>query len=373
MIPEMDFVMIGWSYDKRIADRLLAEKPANLYYLGPVPDDLKGELIEKCCAGLTTSKYEGFGLTPFEFLRAGKPVLAYPLGVFKEVYGDLVIYVQGVSDFVRHLRRIHSNPSCAAVNMDTVVRRLAKYDLAKAALRIVKALGVRSLVIFTEDVPISREDIAGYYLLQWRLWQLMRENGADLRIFSSGGKFATKFHLADSTIQVGSVLEQLRCHTETATRSPNSLDGAERRIADLSLHILEPLCYVHRYIAKRKDAPSSVVIATGQPQSLGAMILKCLFGLKLVCLVHDVRLYRYGWAHSSLLLKIYYLVYTHVLLHADLIMLVSDTMRRELLNYYPHGERLMVIWNEDAPKTILRKDLSHWRGCSKRKKDGEDS
>jgi glycosyltransferase involved in cell wall biosynthesis len=65
MIPEIDFVMIGWTEDKSIAARLEIEKPTNLYYLGVVSNDLKRDLIEKCSAGLTTSEYEGFGLTPF--------------------------------------------------------------------------------------------------------------------------------------------------------------------------------------------------------------------------------------------------------------------------------------------------------------------
>jgi len=351
MTPEMDFVMVGWSYDKSIADRLRMEKPANLYYVGPVANDVKRELIQKCCVGLTTSKYEGFGLTPSEFLYAGKPVLAYPLDVFREVYGDLVIYANTIDDFVKQLRHICSRPSYVAVDIEVVARRLAKYDLTAASSRILQRLGTRSLLVFTQDVPMNRKDIAGYYLLQWRLWELMRENEAELKIFANGQKYSREFHLADSTIQVGSLVEYLRCHMEARDYSPRFLDRVERKILDLSIRILEPLSYVHRYTARRRDIPSTVIIATGCGQILGGIIVKYLFGLKLVCLVHDMRLNRYEWARSSFPMKIYNLAYTHALLHADLIMLVSDTMRREFLNYYPyHDDRLMVIWNDDAPR-----------------------
>jgi hypothetical protein len=355
MVPEMDFVMVGWSRDRSIANRLQAEKPANLYYLGTVPDDLKDELIKKCSVGLTTSKYEGFGMVPFEFLSAGKPVLAYPLEVFREVYGDLIIYADSIDEFAQRLRQLCSKRSSATVDADAVARGQARYDLAKAASRIVRRLDAKSLLVFTQDVSTGTDEIAGFYLLEWRLWKLLKESGIDLHIFANGGKFSTQFDLADRTTQVGRIVEHLRCHMKALEQSPKCLDIAKRRIIDLSIRILEPLCYVHRYIAKRKDVPSSAIIASGYSQVLGAIILKYLFGLKLVCLEHDARLYRYDWVRSSLLMKVYYLAYMYVLRHVDLIMLVSDTMRKEFLNYYPHEDRFMVIWNEDTPQTTPNK------------------
>jgi hypothetical protein len=268
--------------------------------------------------------------------------------VFREVYGDLIIYADNVDDFVKHLREL-SRSSWATIDIDAVATRQARYDLAKAASRIVKRLDARSLLIFTEDVPIGRDTVAGYYLLQWRLWKLIRANGIDLRIFTSGGKFSREFDLADRITQVGRIVENLRCRMEKLKESPKSLDGVERRAVDLVVRMLEPLCYVYRYIATRRDAPSRVIIATGYSQVFGGIIVKYFFGLKLACLLHDARLYKYGWARSSPFMKIYYLAYTHVLRHVDLIMLVSNTMRKEFLNflnYYSHEDRLMVIWNE---------------------------
>jgi len=346
MVPQMDFVMVGWACDRSIADQLEAEKPANLYYLGAVPDNLKRELIGKCCVGLTTSKYEGFGLTPFEFLGAGKPVLAYPLEVFREVYGDLIIYAQDLDDFAQHLRQLYNKRFCAPVDTGAVARRQARYDLAEAASRIVRRLHARSLLIFTEDASIDQDAIAGYYLLQWRLWNLIRESGIDLHILANGRKFSTEFDLMDRTMQVGGLVELLRRRIETLRQSQKHLARVEGRVAYLLMRTLEPMCYVYRYIAERRDLPAKAIVATGYSQVFGGIIVKCIFGLRLACLVHDARLQRYTWARSSLFMKIYYLAYMHVLHHVDLIMLVSNTMRNELLNYYPYADRLMVIWND---------------------------
>lgn len=350
MTPEIDFVMIGWPKNKLIADQLVAEKPANLFYLGAVTDALKEELINKCCAGLTTSTYEGFGLTPSEFLSAGKPVLAYPLDVFREIYGDLIIYVNGVDEFARHLKYINNDVSYVTVDKEAVSRRLAVYDLEKAASRLALRLDVKTLFVFAQDVSISRDAIAGNYLLEWRLWKAIKENGIELHIFANGGKFSGMFDLTEQTTQVGRIMKLLSRLMEMLELSAKRSVEARKKVLDLSILVLEPLCYVFRYIVNGKLIPSSVIIATGHPQTLAAAILKRLFGLKVVCLVHDARLYKYDWPQSSLPMKMYSIACAKARLRADLIILVSETVRKELLNYYPYPDKLMVIWTEFVSK-----------------------
>jgi hypothetical protein len=348
-ISQMDFVMIGWPHDKPIADRLVAEKPTNVYYLGAVPNDLKRELIEKCSVGLTTSKYEGFGLVPFEFLSAGKPVLAYPLEVFKEVYGDLIIYADSIDEITQRLRQLCSRHPSVTVDASAVAKRKARYDLAKAASRIVRRLDVKSLLVFTQDVSTNRDEIAGYYLLQWRLWKAIKENGTDLHILANGRKFSAEFDLADQTTEVGRVVQHLGRRMETLKQSPNRLHRAEARVVDLVMRTLEPMCYVYRYVTKRRDLPSRVIITSMYSSEIfAAIIVKFIFGLKLAYLFHDATVQRYEWATSSLFMKIYYLAYMRALQHVDLIMLVSNTMRKEFLSYYPYEDKLMVIWDENA-------------------------
>lgn len=67
----------------------------------------------------------------------------------------------------------------------------------------------------------------------------------------------------------------------------------------MSFRTLDPLCYVHPYITKRKDLPSRFIIATDYTQVFGGILVKYLFGVKVVCLAHDTRLYRCDWARSS--------------------------------------------------------------------------
>jgi len=225
-----------------------------------------------------------------------------------------------------------------------VARRQARYDLAKAASRIVGRLNSRSLIIFTQDATIGRDEIAGYYLVNWRLWKLIRENGIELHIFATGRKFAAEFDLTDRTIHVGNLVEHLRCRWQTLRQSPKSLDIVEKKMVDLLSRTLEPLYYVYRYTAKRRHIPSRVIIATGESQIFAGIIIKHLFGLKLVYLEHDARLLQ--TRTRSLFAKVYYLAYTYALRHADLVLTISNTMRKEFLNSCSFDEdRLMVIWS----------------------------
>jgi hypothetical protein len=348
-IPEMDFVMIGstWATEKYIANQLVAEKPANLHYLGPVSNRSKRDLIQKCSVGLTTSKYEGFGLTPFEFLTAGKPVLSYPLKVFKEVYGDLIIYANNVSDFVKHIRHLRVSGFEVDISQDTVCERQKRYSLHRAARNIMNMFELESLVIFTQDVDIDSDCIAGFYLVQWKLWQILRDSGVDLRVFANGRKFSREFNMTDRTFRVGGILFQLGKETGGArARGLGSIRVLRRKIASLFLHLAEPWCYVCQYIIRRAELHSRFIIATGQPQIFAGIIVKTIFRLKLACLIHDAYFYRAISARDlSFPMKVYNLVFTHSLRYVDRIVLVSKTMLEEISTFYPHHDRLMVMWD----------------------------
>jgi len=345
-IPEMDFAMIGstWATEKHIADQLVAEKPANLFYLGPVSNRLKKDLIQKCSVGLTTSKYEGFGLTPMEFLAAGKPVVGYPLKVFKEVYGDLVIYANNVSDFVEHVRHLRIGGFEVDISEDAVCERQKKYSLRRAARKIMRTLGLESLVIFARDADVDSDCITGFHLVEWELWQILRDSGVDLRVFANGRKFSREFNMTDRTLQVGKILSRLRKDTGGLGGSIRVLG---RRIASLLLRLAEPWCYVCQYIVRRAEFPSEFIIATGESQIIAGIIVKMIFRLKLACLIHDVYFYRAIWGQElSFLMKIYYLVFTYSLRYVDRILLVSRTMLEEVSTFHPHHDRLKVMWDE---------------------------
>ena len=348
-IPEMDFVMLGWPYDKSIADRLMAEKPHNVYYLGSVSDALKKELIQKCSAGLTTSRYEGFGWTPFEFLTAGKPVLGYPLKVFKEIYGDLMIYADDVAGLITCLRELHGNKFKADINGVAIRDLKTRYDFSRAARKMVRTFRPESVFIFTPDVPIESDNITGFHLVNWRLWKSIKDEGIDLHILSSGWKFSRTHELAHWTSFVTGPLISFRMRLDTLEQTTTSLARLKKKLLNLTLLLLEPLCYVYFYIRQRKKAVSSVfVIATGTSQIFAAIVLKFLLRLKVACLIHDARFCTHITEWESFLMRCYYLFFTYCLRYVDHIMVVSKAVLEECLPLYPHHDRLMVIWDEST-------------------------
>jgi hypothetical protein len=351
-IPEMDFIMVGWPSDESIVTRLTTQRPPNVYYLGSVSNALKRELIEKCSVGLTTSKYEGFGWIPFELLTAHKPVLAYPLPVFKEVYGDLIIYAHTVTDFIAHLRDLYNNGFMADICEEALNDLRTRYHFGKAASNIMaRTLGTskpKSLFIFTEDAPIDSDAIAGFYVVNWTLWRNLADKGIDLHIFSEGRKFSTEYGLAGRTAYVGGNLLVFRKKIDILGRSNRSLDKLKKKILSLTLLVLEPLCYTYWYAKRRKEASSRVVIATGFSQILAAIIAKFAFRAEVACLMHDTRFYKRMSYWDSFLMRIYLLLFTYYLRYVDHIMVVSRTVLEECLSFCRHPDRLTVIWDEST-------------------------
>lgn len=59
------------------------------------PDLPRTEMVEELCTSrvlITASKFEGWGLSPIEALFCGVPVIVSDLPVFREQYGDSVLY-----------------------------------------------------------------------------------------------------------------------------------------------------------------------------------------------------------------------------------------------------------------------------------------
>lgn len=60
--------------------------------LGPVPDDTLPALVAACDVFALFSTKEGFGMAAMEALAARRPVVLSDLPVFREVFGDAVVY-----------------------------------------------------------------------------------------------------------------------------------------------------------------------------------------------------------------------------------------------------------------------------------------
>jgi len=341
-LPEMDFVMVGAPVDKRIVDRLVTENPPNLHYLGSVSDHLKKDLIRKCSVGVTTSVYEGFGWTPFEFLSKCRPVLARPLPVFKEIYGGALIYASNAAEFVEQLRALSKSGFQANIPRESIERFRSTYNFSKAALRASRVFG-RSFTILGRDLPTDSEFVLGSYLVNWRLWKAFVDNGAHVAILSNGSKFSRQFGLLDRTTLVGRVLLPFRKKLHALEERDEPLDRA-RKILNLAVLSLEPLCFVQSYVKNRKAMPSPFIVASDESGLFAAIVLKRMLGKKIGFLVHDARFHSLIWTAGSLPVRVYYLLFSYCLGHADCVVVVSKATRAELCLFYPHPERVILLW-----------------------------
>jgi glycosyltransferase involved in cell wall biosynthesis len=78
-------------------------------YTGRLADSELSTLYSHALATLAPSKYEGFGLTPLEAMRAGSPVIAADIPVVREVCGDGPLYFDpdddaALTEIVRRVR-----------------------------------------------------------------------------------------------------------------------------------------------------------------------------------------------------------------------------------------------------------------------------
>lgn len=81
----------GWR-NEPVFDRL-DKGPAHVRELGPLPDGAVAGLLTRAQALLMPSLVEGFGLPPGEALALGCPVIASDLPVYREVFGNNLVYL----------------------------------------------------------------------------------------------------------------------------------------------------------------------------------------------------------------------------------------------------------------------------------------
>nr|WP_198423733.1 MSMEG_0565 family glycosyltransferase [Microlunatus antarcticus] len=97
-LPDLELVVAGgetlFDYrDYRAAfDARAVELGVEAHVLGPVDHDVLPGLVAGCAALGFVSTKEGFGLAAMEALAAGVPVVARPLPVLREVFGEHVRY-----------------------------------------------------------------------------------------------------------------------------------------------------------------------------------------------------------------------------------------------------------------------------------------
>jgi glycosyltransferase involved in cell wall biosynthesis len=357
-LPAMDFVMIGSPWDASLLEQLMKERASNVHYLGPVSDRKKKELIRRSSVGITTSKYEGFGWTPFEFLTAGKPVLAYPLNVFREIYGDALIYANDINAFIRKLTELRRKGFESRVDSSELGRLRRRWNLDRAVSRIVKVLHIESVVILTRDWPSNSNMILGCDLINWKLWKRISDLGVPLQIFANGTRYARRFHLSSRTTTVSQRLTSLKRIRNTMNKTSqktwdselSAIKGKHKVTAmllDLTLRVFEPFCYLLTYVKKRERPPSNNIIASEVSTAVAGLIIKLIFGSRLFCLVHDTDFYDRGLREASIPTRVYYMIFVNCLRHADRIIAVSSETKTNLSRFCPDTSKIIVLWEPE--------------------------
>lgn len=90
---------------KNLIDNLIKDG-YNITIYENVTDSVKFNMVSKCKMIIHPSLFEGFGIPPLEAIYMNKPIVVYNLPVFKEVYGNAVIYAEwnNPKDFVDKMR-----------------------------------------------------------------------------------------------------------------------------------------------------------------------------------------------------------------------------------------------------------------------------
>jgi glycosyltransferase-like protein len=115
-IPQLNLVIAGGEtlFDYRSYRAEWQSRAAALSVtprvLGPVPHDELPGLVAGAAAFAFPSVKEGFGMAAMEALAAGTPVVVSDLPVFREVFGDAVLYGGDPSSLASALRRAISEP-----------------------------------------------------------------------------------------------------------------------------------------------------------------------------------------------------------------------------------------------------------------------
>jgi glycosyltransferase involved in cell wall biosynthesis len=147
--PELRLVVAGgryttpdmvdrWKTDPRLKDRLIE-----------IPDPTDEEivrLLSRAKAFVFPSFAEGFGLPPLEAMAAGLPVVCSDIPVFREVYGDAVLYVDPnrPEAIAAALRALLIDPSLSSDLRAGGKERAAKYRGHRLMAQYIDLLAIHS-------------------------------------------------------------------------------------------------------------------------------------------------------------------------------------------------------------------------------------
>ncbi len=114
-----------------------------VHILGRVSDEEKDRLLRSCDALISTSEFEGFGLTIGEAFLKGKPVVTYQIPSMMSVYGSAVVYAKlgSTDDFVDKLYKVLTDSEYSRKKASEGRNKvISEYSTEVVATKVEKAL-----------------------------------------------------------------------------------------------------------------------------------------------------------------------------------------------------------------------------------------
>lgn len=136
--PKFIFCIVG--KESKIFSRNNSESkvPSNVIFTGYISDEEIKALMKKCYLFLSSSVYEGFGITPLEALSTGCDVAVSDIDVFHEIYGNSVSYFDpNKYDYdISELKMTHDKSICEKYSWDKTANSIN--DFIYSSLKVEK-------------------------------------------------------------------------------------------------------------------------------------------------------------------------------------------------------------------------------------------
>jgi len=114
-----------------------------IHILGRVSDKEKERLLEGCDVLISTSEFEGFGLTIGEAFLKAKPAVTYDIPSMRSVYGSAIVYARlgFTDDFADKLYRVLTDSKYRHKKASEGRQKvLSEYSTEVVATKVEKAL-----------------------------------------------------------------------------------------------------------------------------------------------------------------------------------------------------------------------------------------
>lgn len=196
--------IIGWGNKEKIQKKFPRLK-FNTYT--NITDASKFEIIKRSKLLVTPSFYEGFGMSPAESFYCKRPVVSYPLSVFKEVYGKTIYYAKkgNVQDLKKKVEQLLTNDKLRQEKAEEGHKRIqGKYDITTIGNRLANVVRKLTLPKFSIcTIALNEEEYIENVLRNFYDWecchQIIIVEGA-VKLYPKDN--VKKGHSTDRTIEI---------------------------------------------------------------------------------------------------------------------------------------------------------------------------